>query len=1436
MKKIIYSLVIMIAAGSLFTSCIEPVEPAGLENLRNAKAEYLKALAQLQGSKTALVAAQAAAEQALAAQRTAEATYQTALANYQDALTAALNAKTDMDRQLFNLELQRLTQLYEDEALMRALEYDAAVAKLEALKAQYQAEAAEYAIQLAMMQAEVDYQNLLNEAQRIQNLKDQQEIELAKQAFEQEYGQQAALFALQLARYEAETEQMAAEAAALVAAMNLENEARAQEIAQAKAAFEQKYGYDEAMNALELARVEAANNAAAAEAQAKLEDLIDQYGYNAAMRILDLARQAVKDEADAQKYELEIKALEEAYNQQVAMDAIEIAQAQIELAKKQCDLEGLAATIENLKKEFEYAEIYRAYELQKAVDTYGLEALQTAYQIENLKMQQELNQVLFEQAIAEAKQSLKETLAGIELDNIGLTDAEKERIADAIADYEEAYDAYLDQQVVVMGAEAQLFNAQYAQTHPSEDYYVYLLEEDWAQHAGLYTVNFAPTVANYQAAIEILRGFIETDKEAIAQLEEKGLLPNNDDLLAWAAELQAWKDQMDQNQYYLYANTQDSINYVINTYHDGMAAVAKAVLDWAQEHPMIDAPTYPDEPVEPDYDAITVDDMPADTLEFPVLELAEGDSHAIDKLSNFSFKKLFHMLDENSDYFHYGFLEHNAPEGELTIENVTRKMRDFILGAAELTALDELECEDEEGNTYYGYFGLEGVYAALAREKVMRDKDDSWKQEAEDNYNKYKEAWEEDYEILKNKTIGEYQPFIDALADYKDAKDELDAAKAEAAAHGDAMVNALNTLRDRINEIAGHTSMTVNDSTVLLQAIKDFAAAREAYFPASAAAKAETDVYNYASASSPVTAAQVAYADLDWNTVRTNQDRGAYGVASIYAFGPENGKAYWSKHYDNDYETLAAGEGNPLYATILEQAINWVIAQKFIHDPVYTWTNKAMINEDEYKALYGEFKYVAETSDTPEHFETLAGDPIVDPAVAAAEAAVEAAKTKVTKAMNDYLAIYNRFWAENATYNAAVNTALDNYFNKPNDTNKAKLIEAIDACLPLDVNCYTLATFTDPTTCVYFYDDIDEIENAEDLNAVLTAVDPRAEGNREGIYGEFKIGHYNQAQILFGRGSWNNPTEFTLYLYWKQMYEESNVNLQGDLEILREWIDGVIAVFDAADTQAEEDLEAYKEQLKEEYEEAVAAYEEEQAAAEAQQEARDERLAEWAEFFGTYDNPMTGEVDTLAYVWLNDKECQWWSVEEWRRDFSTQKYQCKYVDEAAGVWNGPQEDLRHNLIGGTFQEILDENIPGYPEKVAQWNAFARQYTDIQYHLRTIYRVMNDAYMAAAKVVDPNADETDLITYVAEYKAAIQYAIADLYEEINEHTAEIEWFNYAIASLEAGVDPFTVAAEVAKLNLEYEQQVLADLKVKLDLAQKEYDDVMAYIQAKSETAE
>ena len=100
MKKIIYSLVIMIAAGSLFTSCIEQVEPEGIRDLREAKARYYDALSQLRAkdgvyreAEAAYKLAQAAHEQAIADQIKQETADAAKMAELQRELKQILNER-----------------------------------------------------------------------------------------------------------------------------------------------------------------------------------------------------------------------------------------------------------------------------------------------------------------------------------------------------------------------------------------------------------------------------------------------------------------------------------------------------------------------------------------------------------------------------------------------------------------------------------------------------------------------------------------------------------------------------------------------------------------------------------------------------------------------------------------------------------------------------------------------------------------------------------------------------------------------------------------------------------------------------------------------------------------------------------------------------------------------------------------------------------------------------------------------------------------------------------------------------------------------------------------------------------------------------------------------------------------------------------------------
>lgn len=116
MKKIIYSLVMLVALGGLFTSCISPDEPAGIHEIRYAKAEYIRALKDLTKANEAVVAAEAAFKQAQA--------------DHEKQLAALVTAQINLENQ--KAELQKL----ENEAQKIANAQAEAMGKLEQAKLQ----------------------------------------------------------------------------------------------------------------------------------------------------------------------------------------------------------------------------------------------------------------------------------------------------------------------------------------------------------------------------------------------------------------------------------------------------------------------------------------------------------------------------------------------------------------------------------------------------------------------------------------------------------------------------------------------------------------------------------------------------------------------------------------------------------------------------------------------------------------------------------------------------------------------------------------------------------------------------------------------------------------------------------------------------------------------------------------------------------------------------------------------------------------------------------------------------------------------------------------------------------------------------------------------------------------------------------------------------
>ncbi|MBR6423880.1 MAG: hypothetical protein IKS47_04285 [Bacteroidales bacterium] len=155
MKKIIYSLVIMIAAGSLFTSCIEPIEPVGIFDLREAKARYYDALSELRKADALVQQANAKlilAQEALVQQQVEGAKIANKMAELAYQLQQAIDEVTKQD-----LKYQLAQMEEEQKATMAALKAATLLAE-EALRQ------AQSAVDMAKLDLTIAEQEALDEA------------------------------------------------------------------------------------------------------------------------------------------------------------------------------------------------------------------------------------------------------------------------------------------------------------------------------------------------------------------------------------------------------------------------------------------------------------------------------------------------------------------------------------------------------------------------------------------------------------------------------------------------------------------------------------------------------------------------------------------------------------------------------------------------------------------------------------------------------------------------------------------------------------------------------------------------------------------------------------------------------------------------------------------------------------------------------------------------------------------------------------------------------------------------------------------------------------------------------------------------------------------------------------------------------------------------
>ena len=135
-KKVLSALLfgaLMVGTGT-FTSCIDNDEPAGIEQLRGAKAELIRAKAAVEAAKVAQVQAEAAVSQAQAEMIKAEAQAVALMAQLEKAQSEAEIARIEAEIAQLQAETNAYIQQAEAAAKLQEVEYQKALVELEALQ------------------------------------------------------------------------------------------------------------------------------------------------------------------------------------------------------------------------------------------------------------------------------------------------------------------------------------------------------------------------------------------------------------------------------------------------------------------------------------------------------------------------------------------------------------------------------------------------------------------------------------------------------------------------------------------------------------------------------------------------------------------------------------------------------------------------------------------------------------------------------------------------------------------------------------------------------------------------------------------------------------------------------------------------------------------------------------------------------------------------------------------------------------------------------------------------------------------------------------------------------------------------------------------------------------------------------------------------------
>ncbi len=1006
------------------------------------------------------------------------------------------------------------------------------------------------------------------------------------------------------------------------------------------------------------------------------------------------------------------------------------------------------------------------------------EIARMAMKMEEDAKQHEINMLDLEKNLNQAAEDLRVALRNIALHSQDLTNDEKLAVAEAVAMYEGIFEVYQKQVVKVKEAQALVDSLkQWKSRFADKDWDGENHSYDYKTHLWSREMHRAEkNVAKYTALLDEVPS------------------PDEIDMNEWNAELEAMQAEIDALTYNFNTTTVKEIaEYYVNNVHDGVKAFNDAVTVFLAQFDGYNlAPLTKAEEALIKAGEKTQDDFKqqmADSIQFA--KLAKG------KISAPTFNKFAYLL---KSYKQESPISKADPKNNImapandTIKIVmaNQSMKDFILGKAgngENSQEYKWTDKNKVEHTIYANYGLWGAYDILERELVTKQKEATSPEkmkELKDAEHKADSVWKAHRQILID-GLAKYKPYTDAIAAYEaTVKNNGQGATAMVKA-----IDAVRTELEKVNDVADFASFTQNDSVAIFNAFVAFAKAREDYLDYTYDKKKDAH-------------------DLDYFRYASGKSGGKVIIDSV-KFSAMTWADFAAHKYDFQEDGTAPVSGTDVSATLPLNAEDGIVnianalmgvdfgAALASYPMSTTALTTAQFNKSALYALYDvdDYKKPTKILNKADGTEFTPSN-------------LEEAKKKVKDAVNEYIKVYNSFWAQSV---AASGSEYNAYFTKVEadptktkdiKTEREKAEEAIINLLDKDLNpeSYTLATFkpyADEAPIVTFTGA--NIDETDAILAILTGVDPKCTDREDN---EFYKGKINTSAIFK-----DNNTDF--YKYMKAAYDlwaATNEEITNELAAIKAWIEGVEKTFEAdAEKTGKADEDGYKAWQK--------AY-----------KAATKHAADLLEFIGALAE-FTGldeEGDPNGIVLILGS----------------------YDDPDSITPNNWFELLNKNILGdcdgwidglgGAQLALAEELFPDFPEVFQGWKEAIEEYNDDKAHLEILMDSFKAAYYAAAKAAgyDEFSKEgkaaADWDALFKAYKDAREAYVNSLKAQIEFHKKLIDQNAKNIADYWSEVPAIDIEIAEAEADLAIQKHRLVALEEALALAKANMEKILEYVQS------